>query len=119
MNHLFKQINTMKQISHKEAEQRAMESGMYVQQLSTAMWMWMDKHGLDVAKIELGIAEKTLYGTWPKGWKHQMLAECKRSAIAAATSWWIAANCRKLPGIGGDVLWLFPENAQAHPPQAE
>jgi hypothetical protein len=106
----------MKQISHKEAQRRAMESGMYTQQLSSAMWMWMDKHGLDVAKIELGIAGKTLYGTWPKGWKHQMLAECKRDAIDAATSWWIAANCRKLPGIGGDVLWLFPENAQAHTP---
>lgn len=100
----------MMQISRREAEAMARQSPMFEHKMHAALVEWMERNGFEVARIESGNMHPKLFGEWPRGWKHQMVADAKREALQKTTDWWIDRECKVLPGVGGDVIWHIGSN---------
>lgn len=99
----LEQSETMKQISMKQAQELATREAYKLKtEIEYCQADWISENSRTIADIELKRTNKTYYGEWPKGWKHEM----KRAAIEKAKqdllSRFLRDECKQLDG----AIWL-------------
>jgi len=96
-------LPTMKQISTSQAKKLAFAAVYKLEsEIKYCQSDWIKENSRHIADIECGRTDKTLYGTWPKGWKAAMKAEAKTRAEEVVLREFIRDECKYLDGI----IWL-------------
>lgn len=93
----------MKQISLKQAQELATRDAYKLKaEIEYCQSEWISENSQTIADIELKRTDKTYWGEWLKGWKHEM----KRAAIEKAKqdllSRFLRDECKQLDG----AIWL-------------
>lgn len=93
----------MKQITQKQLEALALADPREVEtwtEYSASDWIKENAHR--IAAIELGKADKTYFGEWPKGWKSHMKHDAKEKAKADLIARFKRRHIMEMDG----ALWL-------------
>ena len=64
---------------------------------------WIREHSHIIAQVESKRASRTYDGEFPRGWRHQMIKDCKKQAEDAVIAKFIGEYCRLIDG----VYWLI------------
>jgi len=92
----------MKQITIKQAEDLACQNGDLRLEIECCQTDWIKDNARVIADIEYRRVDKTYFGNWPKGWKHQMKAESAERALHDLTERFLRRECKELDG----AIWL-------------
>ena len=92
----------MKQITIKEVESISCTQSALETETRYAQAEWIQANARYIADIETKRTDKTLFGAWPKGWKHEMLRASKDNAKKALIERFLARECKQLDG----AIWL-------------
>lgn len=93
----------MKQITTKQAESLAFADAYALKtEIEYCQADWIRDNARHIADIETKRTDKTLYGTWPKGWKAAMKAESEKCAKSDLLARFLKRECFQLDG----AIWL-------------
>jgi hypothetical protein len=104
---------TMKQITMKQAEDLACQNGALKLEVEYCQADWIKENARVIADIECRRTDKTYFGTWPKGWKHQMKTESAKRALHDLTERFLRRECKELDGAICLGNWQMIQNLEA------
>jgi hypothetical protein len=92
----------MKQITIKQAEALAFAGGSLEYETKLCQGDWIRCNADRIADIEMKRCDKTLWGTFPNGWKKQMAKGAKMMARKNLLERFLRDECKLLDG----AIWL-------------
>ena len=92
----------MKQITKQQAESLAFANGALEYETKLCQGDWIRKNADRIADIETKRCDKTLWGTFPDGWKKQMAKGAKMMAKENLLERFLRDECKQLDG----AIWL-------------
>jgi hypothetical protein len=93
----------MKQISLKQAQELATRDAYKLKaEIEYCQEDWIKEHARYIADIETKRIDKTYYGEWPKGWKHEMKRAAVEKAKQDLLTRFLRNECKQLDG----AIWL-------------
>lgn len=92
----------MKQITLKQAESLAFAGGALDYEIKLCQGDWIRSNADRIADIELKRSDKTLWGTFPSGWKKQMVKGAIIMARKNLLERFLRDECKQLDG----AIWL-------------
>jgi hypothetical protein len=93
----------MKQITKSQAKTLALADQPALRfETSCCQVDWIKKHAREIAEIETKLRDKTNWGDFPKGWRHEMVRESKDRAEKTIVDRFIRENCCVIDGS----IWL-------------
>ena len=92
----------MKQITIKQAESLAFAGGSLEYETKLCQGDWIRVNADRIADIEMKRCDKTLWGTFPNGWKKQMVKGAKMMAKKNLLERFLRDECEQLDG----AIWL-------------
>jgi hypothetical protein len=104
---------TMKQITMKQAEDLACQNGELELEMSFCQDDWIKDNSRTIADIECKRIDKTYFGNWPKGWKHQMKEESAERAKHDLLKRFLKRECKELDGAIWLGNWKMIQNLEA------
>jgi len=93
----------MKQITLKQAASLALACEYRLRlEIKFCQEDWVRENAKQIADIEMKRADKTFFGEWPKGWRHEMKRAADENARADILARFLDNNCKQLDG----AIWL-------------
>jgi len=91
----------MKQITLKQAEKLSLRNNLK-SEIEYCQIDWIKENARHIAMIETKKADKTLYGEWPKGWRHEMKIQSEKQARQDLLARFLRDECKQIDG----AIWL-------------
>lgn len=91
----------MKQITLEQAEKLALRNNLK-SEIEYCQIDWIRNNARHIAMIESKQSDKTLYGEWPKGWKHEMKTQSEKQARQDLLARFLRDECKLIDG----AIWL-------------
>ena len=91
----------MKQITLETAQKLACRENLKLE-IEYCQIDWIRNNARHIAMIETKQTDKTLFGEWPKGWKHEMKLQAEKQARQDLLARFLRDQCKELDG----AIWL-------------
>ena len=91
----------MTQITLEQAEKLAIKNNLK-SEIEYCQIDWIKENARHIAMIETKKADKTLYGDWPKGWRHEMKVQSEKRARQDLLARFLRDECKEIDG----AIWL-------------